>query len=93
MSGPAKIQGLNKTALRDYFMTKVQGESSDLALTANSLKALNGLTKGSEAIPFARVVAGDSLVFGKESSVVVQFYDALDNPVGVKGQKLGQVQL
>ena len=66
--------------------------STTVSQAATSIKALNMMV-GTNAFPFAKVVAGETQQLGSNGSVTLQLFDAMSNPIGVKGRSLSSVSL
>ena len=71
-------------SLRDYFLMKASA-STCVKQAAISLRALDVIVNESQ-FSFIRVVAGETQILGLEGSITLQYFDAMGNPVGVKGR-------
>lgn len=60
--------------------------------TSLLIEALNTIVS-QKNFPFVKIVAGDKHMLGESGSITLLFFDAMGNPVGVKGRKLVSVHL
>ena len=78
-------------SLREYFLMKISA-SKCVKQAAISLRALDVIVNESQ-FSFIKVVAGETQILGLESSITLQFFDMMGNPVGVKGRELTSAEL